>query len=99
MQKKFTVHHRLLCLPCPYIQEGKTPLHYACMCGSVGLVSALLERDPSREFVDTQDRHGDTALHVATRLCFKVVVKQLLACKANKEILNQVNPSACILCS
>lgn len=72
-------------------QDNKTPLHYACTCGSLPLVSALLEKNSTRTFVDTQDTDGDTALHLASRLGFREVVKQLLHCRASKDIVNQVS--------
>ncbi len=66
-------------------------LHYACVCGNVTLVSALLQRDSSKNFLDMQDRYGDTALHMASRLGYREVVKELLAFKASKDIVNQVS--------
>ncbi len=71
-------------------QDDRTPLHYACMCGSVSLTSALLQTDSSRPFLDMRDRYGDTALHIASRLGYREVVKELLAYKASKDITNQV---------
>jgi len=73
------------------MQDNKTPLHYACASGNMELVGAVLRKNSSKVFVDVRDRFGDTALHVASRLGFREVVKELLRCKASKDILNQVS--------
>lgn len=80
----------LYCHNCVSLQDNKTPLHYACGCGSTALVAAVLKKDSSKAFVDKQDRYGDTALHIASGQGHREVVKELLNQKANKDVLNQV---------
>lgn len=55
------------------------------------MVGALLKCDHGREYVDAQDKNGDTALHVASRSGYKKVVQELLSRKANKNITNLVS--------
>ena len=87
-----------------FTQDDKTPLHYACTFGSADLAGALLEKNSSQTFVDARDKFGDTALHIASRHGHRDVVKELLAHRANKEVVNQVrhsysSPCVCIFFS
>lgn len=72
------------------LQDNRTPLHYACVSGSVDVTAALLSKSSSKVFLNMQDRYGDTALHIASRCGYREVVKQLLSYRANKDILNEV---------
>jgi ankyrin repeat protein len=74
----------------PLFQDDRTPLHYACTCGSLVVTASILEKNSNKAFMDMQDRYGDTALHIASRHGYTEVVKELLSHRANKDIVNQV---------
>ncbi len=76
-----TLHH---------LQEHKTPLHYACYWGSVELVTPLLSRDSSCEYMNAQDGNQDTALHIASRCGHKAIIKLLVSRGAAKRAKNKV---------
>jgi len=80
------------------LQDSKTPLHFAVAVENIGLVTALLQKegdtlkDPSRVLmVNIQDKFGDTALHVASRLGNKPIAKQLLNFKVDDNLMNQAS--------
>ncbi|KAK2748701.1 phosphate system positive regulatory protein pho81 [Myotisia sp. PD_48] len=65
---------------------GRIPLHYACMHGRVGMVHALLERDPST--IDFTDHDNFTPLILS-------IIKDQLACVEQLISHNaRINPSS-----
>ena len=56
--------------------EGKTPLHFACMLGNLSMVKLLLSRPEC--IVDPQDNAGDTPLHMACSSLNDPIIRYLL---------------------
>ncbi len=75
------------------LQDGRTPLHYACVWGSYKLVELLLKANSSRDFVNHKDNKGETALHIAGHHGDTEVLKLLLSNHASKEAVNDVRYS------
>ncbi len=75
----------------PSLQEGRTPLHYACAWGSYELVELLLKANSSWVFVNHQDNKGETALHIAGHHGDTKVWKLLRSKNASKVVVNDVS--------
>ncbi|XP_064383746.1 probable serine/threonine-protein kinase DDB_G0278535 [Halichondria panicea] len=74
--------------------DGRTPLHYACEWGESELVGWLLKTDSSHSYINTQDNHGDSALHLAYRHGNCDIVTLLKSKNASKKITNKAGETA-----
>lgn len=68
--------------------QNRTPLHTACEQGAVPMVRVLLDADPPA-FLDAQDVHGNTPLHLAVANGHDYVAKMLIAAGADPDFQNQ----------
>ena len=56
------IYQRLLSTNSTSIQDGRTPLHWACTSGTLEIVRYLLDQNAE---VDVRDSSGWTPLHIA----------------------------------
>ena len=73
--------------------EGKTPLHLACMLGNLAMVQRLMQRADC--MVNAQDNSGNTPLHVACNSLNEPIIRSIkMSNKADFGILNNDHKKA-----
>eukprot|EP01128_Nolandella_sp_AFSM9_P006863 TRINITY_DN3619_c0_g1_i1.p1 TRINITY_DN3619_c0_g1~~TRINITY_DN3619_c0_g1_i1.p1 ORF type:complete len:517 (+),score=81.17 TRINITY_DN3619_c0_g1_i1:47-1552(+) len=71
--------------------KGPYPLHHACLKKSLFIVEALINNGAELE---AQDKSGNTALHISSRLSAANIVQYLLKLRADPSVLNSRGQTA-----
>ena len=56
-------------------EEGRTPLHLACMLGNLAMVTTIMQKPECR--VSTRDGRGDTPMHIACNQLNENIIRYL----------------------